>query len=306
MISWITINGFQIHEHKHLKLDPHVTVLTGDNGAGKSATVRALKWLSLNQWDGKADQMTTWDADLTEVKAKIDGHKIIRRKSPTENLYLLDDRVFEAVGAGKVPAPVQAILNITEENFQEQLDPAFWFHLTAGQVAKSLNRIVNLSSIDTSLDNVARDLRQAREETRSTEQRLTEAKNLKGSLSWTIDADAKLTEIEGLDAKITRNRVSSSSLASKLRSLAQAMVIQKDATTVIQRGDKAVEATHELFMLHNKSKAVKAALSQLKEQRKIVCKLTDQLRLTQAQLKKVEGSVCPQCSGTGRKLQASS
>jgi DNA repair protein SbcC/Rad50 len=306
MISSLTIEGFQCHQHLELELDPHCTVLTGNNGVGKSAVVRALKWLALNIWDGKADQMITWDTDKAVVVAKVGKDTIVREKGPKTNLYILNGNVLEAVGVGKVPDPVARIINMTEESFQEQLDPAFWFNLTAGQVAKSLNKIVNLSSIDTSLDNVASELRTAREAVKVTEQRITEATNIKESLAWTVDQDAKLKELEALDASIEEKRSQIEALASVLAKAREMSVIRQNAAKTIQSGQKAIEAWQECSAVRVNTQKIRDLIYKDSIQERQLCEIKARLAKAEKKLTTQTEFLCSHCGGSGLKSVASS
>jgi DNA repair exonuclease SbcCD ATPase subunit len=191
VIERIRLKTFQTHQHFNLVLDPCVTMILGPNGAGKSTLVRALKWLALNQPSGKC--VCSWESDSASVTAWIDGHKIIRRKD-SSNQYLIDGKRFAAIGT-KVPDEVRHILKLEPVNFQDQLEPPFWFLLTPGQVGKELNRIINLSSIDRTMHNVGIQLRQGRTEQAVCEQRLQEARLAVQSTCWAVPFSADLDKL---------------------------------------------------------------------------------------------------------------
>lgn len=296
MISRLIIEGFQIHKHLEIRLDKHITVLTGDNGAGKSAVARALKWLLLNQWDGKADQMINWEMDFAKVTAFFGRQKITRYKGKEGNFYQInDDKPFEAVGAGRVPQQIEALINCTEDNFQDQLDPAFWFHLTAGQVAKSLNKIVNLESIDRSLENVAKSVREAREAVKATEQRITESLNLTESLFWTTDSDADLSELERLDQDMAQAIAEAVALKSYLAQAREIARIKQNAKDVILCGQEAISAYEEVSLINRNIHKVQAALSTVKTQEAHKCSLDQKLQQMKSKLSKLKASLCPVC-----------
>lgn len=264
--------------------------------------VRSLRWLLLNEWYGKADNMTTWGAETTTVKARVDKHEITRSKGPDGNLYLLDGERFEAVGL-KVPDSIARILNVTEDNFQEQLDPAFWFHLTSGQVARSLNKIVSLEAIDTSLDRVAVDLRQVREEIKVTEQRYAEAVQIKKSLDWTEDADADLRGIEQQETDIEEAIAGLSSLEQLTVDLIDLTRIRMNAADVIVAGQKAIHAGDEFFSLHNNLTRLQDQADGIERQERQIWQIKDNLEKAQKQMSQIEGSLCGRCHGTGRELR---
>lgn len=299
MIRSITIDGFQCHAHLKLVLDPHVTVLVGDNGVGKSAAVRALKWLCLNQWDGKADKMTHWDMEFAQVVAKFEKYVILRRKDKDCNIYQInDEKPLEAVGAGKVPDSIAKIINLSEENFQEQGDSAFWFHLTAGQMAKSLNKIVNLSSIDVSLENVASELRTARETVRVSQVRLEEARTIKISLSWVKEADQKLSKLEAQAASIGRTLGIIDGLTPAIGSLERLRLVKQNASRVIQSGTNAIRLGHEFYNLDIKACQIRSLIGSIELAGEKICRLKEKLTVAQKRL-----AAMPQiCQACGRPL----
>src|SRR5437016_5078678 len=136
MLEYVDIRNFQIHKSFEVELDPRITVLVGDNDSGKSALVRALQWLMLNSIRG--DSCISWDAKGCFLGLAVDGHWLCRRRGPGTNYYRLDGEIINVPGTS-VPDPVARLLNVGPGNFQGQLDPLFWFSLTAGQIGRELN-----------------------------------------------------------------------------------------------------------------------------------------------------------------------
>jgi DNA repair exonuclease SbcCD ATPase subunit len=86
-------------------------------------------------------------ADRCEVKMLVDGKTIRRSRGKSGGSYSLGKKEYKAMG-GDVPEPIVGLLNLTEANWQGQHDPPFWFSLTPGEVARQLNKIVDLELID--------------------------------------------------------------------------------------------------------------------------------------------------------------
>lgn len=174
---------FNFRLHKHLKIDfgTHITSIVGKSYSGKSTVVRALKWVFLNKPSGLS--VVRWGAKQTKVIVKIDGHTIVRIRGKSKNIYKLDGQKFEAFG-NDVPRKIVALLNVSEKNFQEQHSLPFWFGETAGEVSRQLNGIVNLSIIDTTMANLASELRTAKTTVEVSKTRLKQAKDEKTQLSF--------------------------------------------------------------------------------------------------------------------------
>lgn len=205
MIHSILYQNFQIHEKRAIELDPVCTTFVGDSDTGKSALIRGLIWVCLNQPLG--DSFRTWDTDLTKVSMDVDDHLIVRKKGKGVNAYVLDGKPYPDSGI-TVPQDIATILNVGSVNFQEQIDPYYWFTLTPGDTSKELNQIVNLSLIDTTLTNLASELRSARDRAKTCNSRLTEVRKQKEELSWVPEVHTDLLELERLEEVLieaTRN-----------------------------------------------------------------------------------------------------
>lgn len=152
MIENIEIHNFQSHKATVLELDAKVNTLQGNSDCGKSAVLRALQWLIFNpagdyfisDWARKGKTQTA----PCEVIVYANGHKIVRRRDKDFNGYYLDDEMFEAT-RNTVPKKISDILNLGEVNVQRQLDPPFLLSMSAGEVSRYINNLVNLTRIDT-------------------------------------------------------------------------------------------------------------------------------------------------------------
>ena len=146
MINQIQIKNFQSHKDTILTFSPGVNVITGSSDHGKSAIIKALRWLIWNKPSGD-DFRSHWGGD-TEVTAKLeDGVVVSRIKKGSENLYKVDNLSFTAFGAS-VPEEVEKILNLTDINLQQQLNLPFLLTETSGNVAKHFNRVAKIDKIN--------------------------------------------------------------------------------------------------------------------------------------------------------------
>jgi predicted ATP-dependent endonuclease of OLD family len=173
MLKVITIKNFQCLPSILIQLDRRLTILVGPNDKGKSAVLRALRWLVFNRPLGKA--FIRHGTKETMVSVKTSTHTIVR-KTGTTNLYKLDRKRFKAFRS-EVPPEIQALFNVADINFQPQHKPLFWFDLTPGQAAKELNRIVDLESIDRVQGEVQKRLRKKKAELEVTKTRLESARS---------------------------------------------------------------------------------------------------------------------------------
>lgn len=171
MLKSLQLNNFQAHKNLKIEFPPGITVIKGPSDVGKSAVLRALRWLALNDMAG--EDFITHGEDEVVVVLDTDRGKIVRRKG-IENIYKLDGKVLKSFGAGKVPEIVEQALGLGEINFQKQHDSPFWLSDNAGDVSRQLNAVIDLSVIDLSMANAGLLVRTARSRAAVSEERLGE------------------------------------------------------------------------------------------------------------------------------------
>lgn len=155
MIKSLSIQNFQSHEKTELEFHSGVNTIIGSSDCGKTAIIRALRWLVWNRpsgdairsrWGGPTDvRVETEEGTVTRSKDKVDLYSLERPGSK-----LLE---FKAFGTS-VPEEISGLLNISEINLQSQLDAPFLVSNTAGEVAAHFNKIARLDIIDRGLQNI--------------------------------------------------------------------------------------------------------------------------------------------------------
>ena len=144
-IQSIKIENFQSHKDTELDLSPGVNVIIGVSDSGKSAIIRALKWITFNRPLGEAFR-SSWGG-ITKVTMELEKHQVIRLKEGVKNVYKTDGHSFHAIGTD-VPDEIKQRIGLDQVNFQGQIDPHFMFTLSPGDVAEYLNKLVGLKKID--------------------------------------------------------------------------------------------------------------------------------------------------------------
>lgn len=254
MFERIVIKNFQVHESKVLDLDPYVTVIVGPNDAGKSAILRALRWVALND---PTSGDTRWGAKFSKVVLTVDGKTIIRKRTKKGNIYLIGDKEFKAFRT-EVPAEIRKLLNIDEINFQQQLDPHFWLSLPAPKVSREMNQIVNLGIIDRSLANIGKMERKARTTLDVIQDRLDDARKQKKSLNWVLDAHVQLEELEDKQALLDGKQSRADALESLVGQVAAAKSLQRrlaqasvEGQFLLSSSQKLLETTQQADLLES-------------------------------------------------------
>ena len=154
MLKKVKIQNFQSHKDTELEFSKGVNVIAGQSDSGKTAILRALRWVFNNKPQGDSFR-SHWGGD-TEVTVEFDDGFVTRgRHKKNDNFYgwHKDEKQFKAFGTN-VPEPLVEYMDIDSVNVQSQLDPPFLLSETPGEVAKYLNNIANLSLIDSATYNI--------------------------------------------------------------------------------------------------------------------------------------------------------
>jgi hypothetical protein len=201
MIQRLTLNNVQKHASLTLDFEPGVNALVGDTGAGKSSALRGLYWLCLG---GPSGGLCKHGQTEVRASAVIDGRKITRWKNKTENCYRLG-KPYSAVKTG-VPPDVESFLNVSELNFQRQLDPPFLLTLPAPEVARQLNRVISLELIDRVLSSLDGQVRKARASHKDADSQAEALKKVVEEGAWIQDALSELDTIDSIQTVIIENQ----------------------------------------------------------------------------------------------------
>lgn len=199
MLTKLTITNFQKHKYLELNLSP-LTCIVGSNSRGKSSVLRAIRWVCFNKPSG--ERIINREESHCSVELEVDDH-LIKKEKGDKNLYYLDEKLYQAFGTD-VPVDISRLLNLEEINYQSQKEGTlYWFGLTAGEVTKKLNQIVDLELIDLVLGRVGKLIRENNTEIKLIEQRIYETRKERDSLEWVLEADKAYREIEQLEEEIS-------------------------------------------------------------------------------------------------------
>ncbi len=179
----IHLKNFQAHEDLEVSFSPNgITTIRGATDCGKSAVIRALNWVCLNNIVG--DEFVRHGSKFSEVTLTVrrgdKTHVIVRKRNVggSINTYTMDEKEYRAFGLG-VPDEISAVLGLNEINFQNQHDSPFWFAESSAEVSRRLNTVIDLTVIDTTLSQIGDVVRKAQESVRVLgEQRLANAEEL--------------------------------------------------------------------------------------------------------------------------------
>jgi DNA repair exonuclease SbcCD ATPase subunit len=216
MLKKLVLRNFQNHKSKTVVFDKYVTILTGENDAGKTASIRGLGLVLYNRPLGRS--FITHGRKRCSVQLFFDRGNI-KRVVGKDGYYSLNGKKFKAFG-NSVPPEIASALSVAEINLQSQHSPLFWFGLTPGQTAKELNKLVDLESIDKIQSTVAKKLRDKRAELKVARKRLDSARRDCSRLRPIKKLDVKLGKLELRQNDIALKSSTIDSLALLVRGLA--------------------------------------------------------------------------------------
>ncbi|MEN2464963.1 AAA family ATPase [Ornithinibacillus sp. JPR2-1] len=174
MITQVSLKGFQSHVNSVFNLGQGLNVVTGPSDAGKTAIIRAVRWVAFN--DPQGESFLNEAVGEAEVKITLANNAVItktRRKGKTTYVVQLDPddegSVFEK---SEVPLEVKKLLGIEKHsfgdfesalNFSFQLDAPFLISETASAGAKVLGKLAGTESVDLAIKGVSKDTYAARQ-----------------------------------------------------------------------------------------------------------------------------------------------
>ena len=217
MIKELNIVNFQSHKSTELELAPGVNIIVGPSDSGKSAIIRALRWLIWNRPIGDAF-ISHW-ADGGFVNIILDDHTVIQRaKGPGGNEYRIDTEIFKAF-SHDVPQPVQEILNLDETNLQRQGDSPFLISNSPGEVSAFFNKVAGLDKIDSSIKYITREAKSLKTQIDSDQVRLQSLETESERYQYLEQAEARLEILEEDHRKQKQRRIGRTLLQDTLTEL---------------------------------------------------------------------------------------
>lgn len=168
MLRRIRIKNFQRHRRLDVETD-RLTSIVGNSDAGKSAIIRAIRWVMFNKPAGLG--FITKGKDETRVRLDFDGFGVSRIRSAKVNEYRLHvggkTKTLKAF-KNEPPDEVVEMLNVNGVNLQSQFDAPFWLGMNEMQASRALNEVVNLQSLDSARDKLTSMVREHNQEIKTT------------------------------------------------------------------------------------------------------------------------------------------
>lgn len=204
MIDKLQIKNIQSHKNSELEFVPGINVIIGSSNNGKSAILRALYWAIYNRPLGIEILCSHWainnKGNIIEpmsVKVFKNGNVLERRRSKTENQYLLNGEELNVVSSD-VPEQVANFFKLSNTNIQNQQESPFLLSLSNGEIARYFNKIANLDIIDRILSNAESKRREIKKEVENNDKILQELLDKHEKFTWVKQAEKKVLQYEKL------------------------------------------------------------------------------------------------------------
>ena len=192
MLKQLHITNFQSHKDSTFDFVDGVNMVVGNSDSGKSAMIRSLRKLWFNRPLGDS-MVSSWGGKMQIELLTDDAHLAYSKDKESE--YVLGDTHFKAFST-EVPKEITDILNISETNIQNQLDPVFLLSQSPGEIASFFNKIANLQAIDTGTQKVNSAIRELTSDIKYKE---AQEEKLNSDLSTYAYIDIFESEVEELE-----------------------------------------------------------------------------------------------------------
>lgn len=266
MLKKITLNNFQAHKNLEIEFSDTVTTIVGPSDVGKSAVIRAIQLVSLNQPAG--DAYIKEGTKQAVVELEFEKGKVKRVRGKGENSYSLNEQGYNAFG-NDVPETIQKALNISKLNFQSQHDAPFWFSETAGEVSRQLNSIINLDVIDTTLANIAASVRKQKTTKEVIEKRIKDLILQRKALKYIKELNSDFKQIESLSSQKEETALKQATIDELYKGATKYRTAIKNLLDLIVDGKNAVLKGDSYSKLQKKVNNLRKLVGDYKEYKKI-------------------------------------
>lgn len=273
MITKVKLHNFQCYGDATIKLSGGINIIGGDSDGGKSALFRSIRWVGRNEPKGDGFiKHGEKDCKVSIWKVLNDGSTAVisrERTSSSSGSYTIRHKkittTFKAL-SGKVPTEVSQALDFGEYSLQGQFDKFFLLQDSAGEVARKLNKVVGLSSIDNHYTAITSKNLKLGEQLKIHDTNIEEATESLKDDCW--DAET-LEELEAFSARLKKLEVGKDEKLKLLESLKQSRdklhgVKVKQTENTYKKGSiEAIEKIKELYTLQQEQKDQKTELTRL-------------------------------------------
>jgi exonuclease SbcC len=264
-IKRLIVDNFQSHQHTEVEFGSGLNVVVGPSDFGKSALVRALRWVLYNEPRGA--NFIRVGAKVCQVKVELDDGTIVARLRSTtgKNQYLLkrpdqDELVFEGFGSD-VPAEIIQVTGVrkviidehrkVELNLASQLEGPFLMAENGAIRAKVIGQLGGVHILDWAQRSVNTELRRLGEQEKRSQEELEQLAESLKSYEHLPELQEKIEQITCLIKQIEKN-------VQKVEKLA---TLQRDW----EENEKAIDQVEQLLSVMTRLDQAEESCQQLVE-----------------------------------------
>ena len=201
MLKHLSINNFQSHKDTAIEFDPRLTVLVGPSNNGKTAIIRAIRWVLSNRPRGSSFIRNTADS----ATVRLDGVSREKGRKGGDGRYMIDGETLTALG-GEVPQQVKDQFGMTDVNIADQLSQHFLVLDAPGQIARTINEAVHLERAEAAVKSADSETRSAKQSVKATKQTLEAVDLASKALGWVDKVRLRLDAVTALETNVGRSR----------------------------------------------------------------------------------------------------
>lgn len=268
MLLRMQLINFQSHCDTTIDFCEGVNAIIGLSDSGKSAVLRAITWAVTNKPSGNAF-VSTWATEkgaATEAIVTLsNGIVITRGRTKSDNYYKLeqDGEVLEFRAFGQdVPEEIRAAFNLGDVNLQAQLDSPFLLAASPGEVAQTLNRIVNLDVIDKAVSSIRKKKMSTDQDLRTQEVHLVELAETAKDFDYLANMEKEIVELEVIHSAVGTKKQQHKQLQALIGQQKQLAEGLKQAESILA-AEPAVAKAEKLNARVVELRSTKASLSQI-------------------------------------------
>lgn len=215
MIKSLSIENFRSHIKSHLDFHPGINIIVGKSRSGKTNILRALQWLIFYRPTGDSIKNNN---SATKVVSEVNNHTVELLKN-NKAVYTVDGNQLSGFGT-TVPKEVSSSLNISDINIQDQIEEHFLITGSPGEVAKTINKIIQIEQSDSYITSLTTKINSQNQKIKILETKNKEIEKSLNELSfvdklksmidlWTLlskgqkELELKIAEIQSINNAIT-------------------------------------------------------------------------------------------------------
>ncbi|KXZ40588.1 AAA domain-containing protein [Alkalithermobacter thermoalcaliphilus JW-YL-7 = DSM 7308] len=306
-IKEVIIENFQSHKYTHLKFVNGLNTIIGESDKGKSAIIRAIKWVMLNEPQGNSivrDKCSECSVTLVfNDNTTVKRVKILKGKKTitSKNIYIITypdgtksenenfgtdvpDEVLDACGV--------RILKIDKDlyevpNFLFQLEAPFLISSTAANRSKTIGKLINANLFDCAIRDIQSDILDVSKKIRETEKNLENLKNEITKYDNLEKEEENLKKIENLISIYEKKQENIDTLKSYIKTL-ENIKTQKQKMKSIIYSFKDIQRCELLFKDINLKQSMLDNLLSIKNKIKTLDKNKQNLKATLDNLKNID------------------